>query len=259
MRAYPEVSTLSQKQIHFFVIGCCPLGSSFLPSLCSTCSVSATVRSIPDTDLLAPHVGHLLAAVWFSGSTKKLTGRKFRWLIRVTARNCWCFCLLVGNSINFPEVCHILKTAIQITWHVAYKRHNLSAISKVVVPSTSVQWWFCKLSPCFHLCDLWRTSLNVQNLWTVSLFDLRKPLRSLCSPHGIDTESCFENFIHFHWCSCEFEAKLFKCVCSPIHTQNIEHPLRSSTGLWLQNLLDWLKKVMILWCVVIKSCTAFYP
>ena len=152
MRAYPEVSTLSQKQIHFFVIGhCCPLGSSFLLSLCSTCSVSSTIRSIPDTDLLAPHVGHLVAAVWFSGSTKKLTGHKFRRLIRVTARNCWCSCLLVGNSINFPEACHILKTAIQITWHVAYKRPNLSVISKVVVPSTSVHWWFCNLSPCFHL------------------------------------------------------------------------------------------------------------
>jgi hypothetical protein len=43
--------------------------------------------------------------------------------------------------------------------------------------------------------------------WSFPMFELRKPLKSLCSLHGTVTKSCFEHLTCF-WCGAyEFEAK----------------------------------------------------
>jgi hypothetical protein len=50
----------------------------------------------------------------------------------------------------------------------------------------------------------------------VSLFELRKPLRHLCSPHGVVFGNSFENFTYFQCYVLETEAKLCKCVVPPL-------------------------------------------
>jgi hypothetical protein len=44
-------------------------------------------------------------------------------------------------------------------------------------------WRFCKFSPCFHLCGLWRFDLNSHNLSrSFPTFWLIKPLKIVFSP-----------------------------------------------------------------------------
>jgi hypothetical protein len=100
----------------------------------------------------------------------------------------------------------------------------------------------------------WRNKFLVNNALTVkidhqnaldvrSTFESREPLKSLCCPHGIITESCLEHFMRFRCSFPEFETKFhanafffqinhFTYNRKPrvaLNTNNNKHSLRSST------------------------------
>ena len=80
------------------------------------------------------------------------------------------------------------KFSSTVHWHVLRKKPHLPVIYKIIL---CLHWQFCKLPPCFCLCNLKRNTLNAHHLQLKFLYVWTgKTNQSPCTPNCIVTEIC---------------------------------------------------------------------
>jgi len=111
------------------------------------------------------------------------------------------FCSFVSHrGTNVAEIRLTFKSSVETSQHATYERSNLTAVSKLVFrwPSLMILRTFCKFSsvrPLKGWPERASSSTEYHNTWT------KTTLKSLFYPHGLVTESSFEQFIR---CRCSF-------------------------------------------------------
>jgi hypothetical protein len=205
---------------------------------------------------------------------EQITRGQIGWASRVEdhshvliGQNSHCSCKCVGNRVRNLRSSARSESSRRFSWYVPYERTNMSAISEMVLYRSSLNFFFEPASRCW-LCYLWRNDPNPHNLWrSVLKFGVGNPHRKVCFPHGIAIERWFEHLVRFQYSfSGVRKQTLTKTLCffkstvrkSPIARKPhiYKCPSRKKV-LWLQNSLDWLRRIAVLRRhLVTESCVS---